>query len=137
MKVVVFKGAFGQMVATTSEELVRKLTAAAAAITAAAAAREGEAVAFERLERMLPLAARSLVAAKRVRKGEACARDAAIGAALGQPCSSRPFLSIFHAITTPFMTKRIAFMAYLSSLTGMRRFTWDHFVPPRSKGGGP
>ena len=41
MKVVVFKGAFGQMVATTSEELVRKLTAAAAAITAAAAAREG------------------------------------------------------------------------------------------------
>ena len=55
MKVVVFRGAFGQMVATTSEELVRKLTAAAATVTAAAAAREGEAVALSGSKRMLPL----------------------------------------------------------------------------------
>jgi hypothetical protein len=37
------------------------------------------------------------------------------------PCPSRPFLPTFHVNAILFMTTRIAFMAYLSSLTAMRR----------------
>ena len=37
------------------------------------------------------------------------------------PCSSRPFLPTSHANAVLFITTRIASMAYLSSLTGMRR----------------
>jgi len=37
------------------------------------------------------------------------------------PCSSRPFLPKLHLNVLLFTTTRIAFMAYLSSLTGMRR----------------
>ena len=40
------------------------------------------------------------------------------------PCSSRPFLPMFHVNVALFMTTRIAFMAYLSSLTGMRRLAF-------------
>src|SRR5271165_3846554 len=37
------------------------------------------------------------------------------------PCSSRPFLPKLHLNVLLFTATRIAFMAYLSSLTGMRR----------------
>ena len=48
------------------------------------------------------------------------------------PCSSRPFLPILHVNVLLFMTTRIAFMAYLSSLTGMRRLA---FAPSEWLGG--
>jgi hypothetical protein len=48
------------------------------------------------------------------------------------PCSSGPFLPMFHVNAALFMTTRIAFMAYLSSLTGMRRLA---FAPSEWLGG--
>jgi hypothetical protein len=43
------------------------------------------------------------------------------------PCSSRPFLPKLHPNVLLFTTTRIAFMAYLSSLTGMRRLAFSFF----------
>jgi hypothetical protein len=35
---------------------------------------------------------------------------------------------VFHANAVMFMTTRIAFMAYLSSLTGIRRLAFEHSI---------
>src|SRR5271157_216050 len=49
-----------------------------------------------------------------------CLADRRSSRAPTPPCSSRPFLQ-FHVNVASSMTTRIAFMAYLSSLTGIRR----------------
>ena len=43
------------------------------------------------------------------------------------PCSSRPFLHMFHPSVVLFMTTRIAFVAHFSGLTGMRRLAFNFF----------
>ena len=43
------------------------------------------------------------------------------------PCSSWPFLPMFHVNVMLFMTTRIAFVAHFSSLTGMRRLAFNFF----------